>query len=179
MDASTRCRRYPVCIGVCVSLLDSEFRFFRAKVNGWDVCILSDQWIVRSYSSHDAWKPGPLLVQAVPGQPKAPAQDQSQSIFSVASLPADQQVALAQLVCFFILLFASWRYIDIVLLRSPNSNAIWWSRSARRLDWTRNSRMIVLLEMNGTSKGQLRILTRSRWVYSFKQDYFNFVLIPI
>jgi len=134
---------------------------FRAKVNGWDVCILSDQWIVRSYSSHDAWKPGPLLVQAVPGQPKAPAQVQPQSTFSVASLPADQQVALAQLVC-FVFLIVSWRYTDVVQLRSPNFSAIWWSRSARRLDWTRNSRMIVLLEMIGTFRGQLPILTRSR-----------------
>ena len=26
--------------------------------------ILSDQLVVRSYSSHEAWKPGPMLVQA-------------------------------------------------------------------------------------------------------------------
>lgn len=26
--------------------------------------ILSDQLVVRAYSSHDAWKPGPLQVQA-------------------------------------------------------------------------------------------------------------------
>ena len=73
-------------------------------MNGWNVCILSDQWIVRSYSSHDAWKPGPLLVQAVPGQAKAPAQVlQPQTTFSITSLPADQQVALAQLVRFFLI----------------------------------------------------------------------------
>jgi len=39
-----------------------------AKLNGWDVQILSDQLAVRGYSSHEAWKPGPMLVQAVSGQ---------------------------------------------------------------------------------------------------------------
>ncbi|EIW83907.1 NTF2-like protein [Coniophora puteana RWD-64-598 SS2] len=34
-----------------------------AKLNGWDVVILSDQWIIRNYSSHEAWQPGPLSVQ--------------------------------------------------------------------------------------------------------------------
>lgn len=28
--------------------------------------ILSDQLVVRAYSSHEAWKPGPMLVQAAP-----------------------------------------------------------------------------------------------------------------
>ena len=37
----------------------------RAKQNGWDVMILSDQLVVRAYSSHEAWTPGPMLVQAV------------------------------------------------------------------------------------------------------------------
>ncbi|KAI0267684.1 NTF2-like protein [Gloeopeniophorella convolvens] len=36
----------------------------RAKANGWDVEILSDQLVIRGYSSHEAWAPGPLLVQA-------------------------------------------------------------------------------------------------------------------
>ncbi|KAH7925857.1 NTF2-like protein [Leucogyrophana mollusca] len=36
----------------------------RAKLNGWDVMILSDQWVIRSYSSHEAWKPGPMRIQA-------------------------------------------------------------------------------------------------------------------
>ncbi|KAG5653640.1 hypothetical protein H0H81_011742 [Sphagnurus paluster] len=36
-----------------------------AKLAGWDVVILSDQWTIRVYSSHEAWKPGPLLVQAL------------------------------------------------------------------------------------------------------------------
>lgn len=38
----------------------------RAQVNGWGVEILSDQLVIRNYSSHEAWKPGPLLVQANP-----------------------------------------------------------------------------------------------------------------
>ncbi|KIK98414.1 hypothetical protein PAXRUDRAFT_823890 [Paxillus rubicundulus Ve08.2h10] len=44
----------------------------RAKLNGWDVMILSDQWCIRSYSSHDAWRPGPMRVQA--GEPLPPKQ---------------------------------------------------------------------------------------------------------
>ncbi len=70
--------------------------------------------------------------------------------------------------------FASWPFI--VLLHSPNFSAIWWSRSARRLDWMRNSRMIVLLEMIGISRGQLPILIRSRWVCFSKKDY-RFTLV--
>lgn len=36
----------------------------RAKQNGWDVMILSDQLVVRALSSFDAWRPGPMRVQA-------------------------------------------------------------------------------------------------------------------
>ncbi|PPR05969.1 hypothetical protein CVT24_004633 [Panaeolus cyanescens] len=63
----------------------------RAKLNGWNVVILSDQWIIRGYSSPDSWKPGPLLVQAV--DQKAP----SNSHPIMPSLPPDQQAALATL----------------------------------------------------------------------------------
>ncbi|EJF64631.1 NTF2-like protein [Dichomitus squalens LYAD-421 SS1] len=35
----------------------------RAKQSGWDVMILSDQLVVRAYSSYEAWKPGPMRVQ--------------------------------------------------------------------------------------------------------------------
>ncbi|KAL0948624.1 hypothetical protein HGRIS_010432 [Hohenbuehelia grisea] len=35
-----------------------------AKVNGWDVVILSDQWVIRAYSSSQAWTPGPMKLQA-------------------------------------------------------------------------------------------------------------------
>ncbi|KAJ3499371.1 hypothetical protein NLJ89_g10107 [Agrocybe chaxingu] len=67
----------------------------RAKLNGWDVAILSDQWIIRGYSSHEAWKPGPLLVQAT-SQQSQPAPGAAQP-FSITNLPADQQAALASL----------------------------------------------------------------------------------
>ncbi|KAF7317106.1 hypothetical protein HMN09_00445300 [Mycena chlorophos] len=36
----------------------------RAKTNGWDVVVLSDQFTIRGFSKPDAWRPGPLLVQA-------------------------------------------------------------------------------------------------------------------
>ena len=60
--------------------------------------ILSDQWIIRSYSSHEAWKPGPMLVQAVTrSQSAVPNTVPLQ--FSITSLPPDQQTAVASLVC--------------------------------------------------------------------------------
>lgn len=34
----------------------------RAQSNGWNVIILSDQFIVRNYSSPEWWKPGPLTL---------------------------------------------------------------------------------------------------------------------
>ncbi|KAJ7284540.1 hypothetical protein C8J57DRAFT_1288772 [Mycena rebaudengoi] len=61
----------------------------RAKMNGWDVVILSDQWTIRAYSKHDAWTPGPMLVQATLESNK-PAQ-------STPNLPPDQQVLLNSL----------------------------------------------------------------------------------
>ncbi|KAI0303614.1 hypothetical protein B0F90DRAFT_1707401 [Multifurca ochricompacta] len=54
----------------------------RAKENGWDVEVLSDQLVIRGYSSHEAWTLGPLLVHASPTG--------SQS----ASLPASTQQEL-------------------------------------------------------------------------------------
>ncbi len=42
--------------------------FCSARVNGWDVVILSDHWTIRNYSSPESWRPGPMLVQA----PKRP-----------------------------------------------------------------------------------------------------------
>lgn len=32
----------------------------RAKLAGWPVVILSDQLVIRAYSSHEAWAPGPI-----------------------------------------------------------------------------------------------------------------------
>jgi len=69
----------------------------RAKLNGWTVVILSDQWIIRSYSSHEAWKPGPMLVQAVTSSSQPAVPNASPLQFSITSLPPDQQVAVASL----------------------------------------------------------------------------------
>ncbi|EGN98717.1 hypothetical protein SERLA73DRAFT_181326 [Serpula lacrymans var. lacrymans S7.3] len=67
----------------------------RAKLNGWDVMVLSDQWVIRAYSSYEAWQPGPMRVQAgevLPAQPQtalpAPAaQAQLQEALSAFSEP--------------------------------------------------------------------------------------------
>ena len=45
----------------------------RAKANGWDVEVLSDQLVIRGYSSHAAWAPGPLPVQAAPSNSQSPS----------------------------------------------------------------------------------------------------------
>jgi nuclear RNA export factor len=63
-------------------------RQIRAKANGWDVEILSDQLVIRAYSSHEAWSPGFLLVQA------APSSNQP------ASLPDTIRRQLEAIVCF-------------------------------------------------------------------------------
>ncbi|KAL4259591.1 NXF family protein [Pleurotus pulmonarius] len=47
-----------------------------AKTHGWDVVILSDQWIVRHYSTCDAWRPGPMRVQASDPKGSTPAAQQ-------------------------------------------------------------------------------------------------------
>ena len=71
--------------------------FSSAKLSGWTVVILSDQWIIRSYSSHEAWKPGPMLVQAVTSS--SAVSNTTPVQFSITSLPPDQQAAVASLVC--------------------------------------------------------------------------------
>ena len=47
-----------------------------AKLAGWSLEILSDQLVVRNYSSHEAWKQGPMLVQAVDEAGAAQAMNQ-------------------------------------------------------------------------------------------------------
>ncbi|KZT19800.1 NTF2-like protein [Neolentinus lepideus HHB14362 ss-1] len=59
----------------------------RAKLNGWDIMIMSDQLVVRSYSSPEAWKPGPMRVQH--GDP-LPA-------FSSQQIPPQVQQELSQI----------------------------------------------------------------------------------
>lgn len=77
-----------------------------ANVNGWEVVILSDQWTIRGYSSHEAWKPGPMLVQALTRQQqaqtsRASAQSQQPEL-QASSLALDQQAALAGVVSPFL-----------------------------------------------------------------------------
>ena len=76
--------------------LITVIRPIRAKANGWDVEILSDQLVIRGYSSHDAWSPGPLLVQAV--AQAAPSSSQP------APLPASIKRQLEEIVRFIDLL---------------------------------------------------------------------------
>ena len=91
-----------MCSFIFTRLFETDV-LLSAKTNGWDIAILSDQWIVRNYSSHEAWKAGPLLVQAVsPTRPApAPAPTGAQP-FSILSFPAEQQTVLMTLVCLFL-----------------------------------------------------------------------------
>ncbi|KAF7795999.1 hypothetical protein EIP86_007168 [Pleurotus ostreatoroseus] len=81
----------------------------RAKQNGWDVMILSDQMVVRAYSSHEAWRPGPLKVQAgatppapapvptaPPAAPTLTPQAQAQLQEGLASIPEPQRSLVLQ-----------------------------------------------------------------------------------
>lgn len=61
----------------------------RPKQSGWDVMILSDQLVVRAYSSHTAWQPGPMRVQAGDALP-------SSAPPSMASLSTEAQAQLQQ-----------------------------------------------------------------------------------
>ncbi|VDB94284.1 unnamed protein product [Peniophora sp. CBMAI 1063] len=72
----------------------------RAKLAGWDLEILSDQLVVRNYSSHEAWKPGPLLVQAVDeaGAQQAMAQLPPAVKAAIDTLPEQQRAPMAQLI---------------------------------------------------------------------------------
>ncbi|KAI0768083.1 NTF2-like protein [Trametes elegans] len=64
----------------------------RAKQSGWDVVILSDQLVVRAYSSHEAWRPGPMRVQAGDLLPSAGLQQ------ALAPLPEPQRSLMQELV---------------------------------------------------------------------------------
>ncbi|SJK99733.1 uncharacterized protein ARMOST_03044 [Armillaria ostoyae] len=68
----------------------------RAKINGWDVVIVSDQWTIRAYSSPEAWKPGPMLVQAQKRMPRK-AQDLSGPADSTPQQQPSQEQLLQQI----------------------------------------------------------------------------------
>lgn len=71
----------------------------RAKQNGWDVMILSDQLNVRAYSSHEAWRPGPMRVQAGDPLPAAPSAHAlpPQAQADLQQIPEPQQSLVSQL----------------------------------------------------------------------------------
>ena len=75
------------------SLLRVQFCLIRARLNGWDVMILSDQLVVRAYSSHEAWRPGPMKVQA--GEPPAAAAPAA-TVLAPTATPAPQLTPQAQ-----------------------------------------------------------------------------------
>ncbi|KAG8924477.1 nuclear mRNA export, poly(A)+RNA binding protein, partial [Tulasnella sp. 408] len=45
----------------------------KARQNGWEAVIVSEQLHIRNYSSHEAWAPGPITVQTEDEKPPAPA----------------------------------------------------------------------------------------------------------
>ncbi|KAF5392214.1 hypothetical protein D9757_001432 [Collybiopsis confluens] len=65
----------------------------RAKLNGWDVVIISDEWTIRAYSSPDAWKPGQMVVQPNPLAKQAESSGSTPG--HPPQLPPEQQAALA------------------------------------------------------------------------------------
>jgi nuclear RNA export factor len=68
----------------------------RAKANGWDVEILSDQLVIRAYSSHEAWSPGFLLVQAAPSS-NQPASLPDTIRRQLEAIPEPQRSLVAQI----------------------------------------------------------------------------------
>jgi len=71
----------------------------RAHAAGWPVEILSDQLVVRGYSSHETWTPGPLKIQgvdlAIPGPPPSQIVVTSAAMMPVASQPQPIDSVLA------------------------------------------------------------------------------------
>ncbi|EPQ54024.1 NTF2-like protein [Gloeophyllum trabeum ATCC 11539] len=71
----------------------------RAKLNGWDVMVMSDQLVIRVYSSHEAWRAGPMRVQhgdsiqPSPSQQSIPPQLQEQ----LAPIPEPERTLVLQI----------------------------------------------------------------------------------
>ncbi|KAH8100008.1 hypothetical protein BXZ70DRAFT_939960 [Cristinia sonorae] len=66
----------------------------RAKQNGWDVVVLSDQLCVRAYSSHEAWRPGPMKIQTGDKTPRSgtPTADAMPAWIATLSHQAQTQI---------------------------------------------------------------------------------------
>jgi hypothetical protein len=94
--------RYVLALILLISRAVSLIRSMSssAKLHGWDVVIVSDQWTVRVYSSHEAWKPGPLLVQALSREEQEAQKAAAAAVPAQQpqSLPFDPQAALASMV---------------------------------------------------------------------------------
>ncbi|CCL98168.1 uncharacterized protein FIBRA_00162 [Fibroporia radiculosa] len=72
----------------------------RAKQNGWNVTILSDQLVVRAYSSHEAWQPGPMRVQAgepLPSVSAGPPITPQNQVEALAAIPEPQRSLVVQI----------------------------------------------------------------------------------
>ncbi|KAF8273335.1 NTF2-like protein [Lactarius quietus] len=71
----------------------------RAKASGWDVEVLSDQLVIRAYSSHEAWTPGPLLVQATSSGNQTSSASAAPSIQQELGAIPEPQRSLVSQVC--------------------------------------------------------------------------------
>jgi len=89
-------------------LTESLYCLARAHAAGWPVEILSDQLVVRGYSSHETWTPGPLKIQgvdlAIPGPPPSQIVVTSAAMMPVASQPQPIDSVLAAFVSHFLCL---------------------------------------------------------------------------
>ncbi|KAH8995036.1 NTF2-like protein [Lactarius akahatsu] len=71
----------------------------RAKASGWDVEVLSDQLVIRAYSSHEAWTPGPLFVQATSSGNQTSSASSTASIHQELGAIPEPQRSLVTQVC--------------------------------------------------------------------------------
>ncbi|KAF8529914.1 hypothetical protein JB92DRAFT_2860242 [Gautieria morchelliformis] len=70
----------------------------RAKLHGWPVVILSDQLVIRAYSSHEAWMPGPIRMppqESIPISHPTPLPSQPQPTLLNLPLPPQTQQQIA------------------------------------------------------------------------------------
>ena len=111
---------------------------YSAKQHGWDIMILSDQLHLRSFSSHEAWQPGPMKVQAgdnlaapaptISGPaptltPQAQAQIQ-EGIASIVSVPSS-----AIRFCSQVQAFSKYKNANVAIRYSRNRSDRWCCRS--------------------------------------------------